>query len=374
VSNEHDASTLDGYRTATPTGIPKPADPTPVASHDAGPLPTGEQPRGGDELTVAGGPAASGASRAAIEHHYDVGRDFYGLWLDADLVYSCALWPDGTDMDGDLESAQRAKMAWHARSARCDGADRVLDVGCGWGAFARFLVRERRVGHVTGLTLSADQAGEPQGSAIPSTQPGAGVGLSDAKDYADYIDIRLEDWRDHSPDAPYDAVVSVGAFEHFARNDLPQHLRRAVYQDFFDTMAGWTKPGAWMSLQTIAYEDVDPDTVQTMPFLTEEIFPESGLPRLSDVVSAAEQSWRVVSLRSDPDHYAQTLRLWQRRLEANSQAATDLVGRSTYRRYVRYLRLCRALFEEGVCTLYRLSLQRRPLAGTSPTGALAEQQ
>ena len=129
-----------------------------------------------------------------------------------------------------------------------------------------------------------------------------------------------------------------------------------------------------MSLQTIAYEDADPDTGQTMPFVTEEIFPESGLPRLGDIVSAAEPSWRIVTLRSDPDHYAQTLKLWQRRLEANAQAATELVGRSTYRRYVRYLRLCRALFEERVCTLYRLSLQQRPPGSANPPETLVGQR
>ena len=300
-------------------------------------------------------PPGTGASRAAIEHHYDVGRDFYSLWLDSELVYSCALWPDGGDTDEDLENAQRAKMAWHADSAHCESGARVLDVGCGWGALARYLVGERTVGHVTGLTLSSDQADSAFGA--------------EANDDDGTFDIRLEDWRDHKPDALYDAVVSIGAFEHFARNELPEQERRAVYRDFFDATADWTRPGAWMSLQSIAYEDVDPDQVQTMPFLTEEIFPESGLPKLSDIIASAEPSWRVMALRSDPDHYAHTLRLWQRRLEANSEAATDLVGRSTYRRYVRYLRLCRALFDERVCTLYRISLQRRPRPGSDASRA-----
>lgn len=290
-----------------------------------------------------------GASRAAIEHHYDVGREFYGLWLDSEMVYSCAMWDDGSPPGGDLETAQRTKLAWHAESAHAHGAARVLDVGCGWGALARYLVAERGVGHVTGLTLSADQAAyvaSSSGSAAP--EPGQGG-----------IEVRLEDWRDHRPAEPYDAIVSIGAFEHFARHDLERAERRAVYRSFFDATASWIQPEGWMSLQTIAYDDADPEKVRNFDFLTEEIFPESGLPTLADIVVAAEPSWRIVRLRSDPDHYAATLRIWQDRLEANREAANELVGRSTYRRYTRYLRLCRALFDQRACTLYRISLQRR---------------
>ncbi len=300
-----------------------------------------------------------GASRAAIERHYDVGRDFYALWLDPDLVYSCAMWPDGSPLDGDLETAQRTKMSWHAESAHADGAARVLDVGCGWGALARYLVAERDVDHVTGLTLSADQASHVRSSAAAAA-PGSGRGG---------IDVRLEDWRDHRPSALYDAIVSVGAFEHFARHDLGRTERRAVYRSFFDTTAGWIKPGGWMSLQTIAYDDADPEKVRNFDFLTEEIFPESGLPTLADVVVAAEPTWRIARLRADPGHYSATLRIWQDRLEANREAATGLVGRSTYRRYARYLRLCRALFDQRACTLYRLSLQRRGAAASPELGA-----
>src|SRR3984885_8896233 len=102
------------------------------------------------------GPATGGASRRAIEHHYDVGRDFYDLWLDSRRVYSCAYWPGA--LDDDLDAAQTAKLAWHVTAAGADGAVRVLDVGCGWGALLGYLTAERGVGHVTGLTLSADQA------------------------------------------------------------------------------------------------------------------------------------------------------------------------------------------------------------------------
>ena len=283
--------------------------------------------------------AGGGASQAAIEHHYDVGREFYQLWLDRRMVYSCAYWPG--DIDGDLETAQVAKLDWHASAARVDGTARVLDVGCGWGATLAYLTTERNVGHVTGLTLSTDQAGY-----INDNQPEA--------------DVRLEDWRDHDPQGPYDAIISIGAFEHFARQELSTDERRNVYSTFFARCASWLPVEGRLSLQTIGYEDYAPTDKPVSSFFAEEVFPESTLPYLSDIVVSAEPWFRVLGLSSHGDQYSQTLKLWQEHLEAHKDAATALVGRATYRHYVRYLRLSRAMFERRVCTLYRLVLQRRP--------------
>ncbi|MGH9105562.1 MAG: class I SAM-dependent methyltransferase [Acidimicrobiales bacterium] len=279
-----------------------------------------------------------GATRPAIEHHYDVGRDFYRLWLDERMVYSCALWTG--DLDGDLERAQLAKLDWHASAAQADGTARVLDVGCGWGAMVRYLTEERRVGHVTGLTLSSDQA-----RAVPSSE---------------HAQVLLEDWRQHRPSEPYDAAICIGALEHFARYDLPRSQRRGIYRGFFSRCAGWLGEGGRLSLQTIAYEDFDPGKAPVSSFFAEDIFPESGLPQLSDVIEAAEPAFRLVGFRSDAPHYEQTLHIWQQRLESSQDEACRLVGRATYRRYLRYLRVSRAMFGRRVCTLYRLVLERRP--------------
>ncbi len=290
-------------------------------------------------MPVKGEPVLSGgATQHAIEHHYDVGRDFYRLWLDSRMVYSCALWTG--DLDDDLDAAQLAKLEWHATGAQVDGAARVLDVGCGWGAMMRYLTDERQVGHVTGLTLSSDQAG-----AGPSSER---------------AETRLEDWRDHQPPRPYDAIVSIGAFEHFSRPELNKTERRAAYRRFFERCALWLVEGGRLSLQTIAWEDFDPATMEVASFFTQDIFPESSLPQLSDIVDAAEGPFRLVCLRSDGDHYDHTLRLWQQRLEAGKDRACEMVGLAQYRRYHRYLRLSRMMFERRVCTLYRMVFERRP--------------
>jgi cyclopropane-fatty-acyl-phospholipid synthase len=283
--------------------------------------------------------STGGAAQPAIEYHYDVGRDFYRLWLGDRLVYSCALWAG--ELDDDLEAAQTAKLDWHATGARADGVARALDIGCGWGAMIAYLSGQRHVGHVTGLTLSSDQA-----SATPSS---------------DRVEVRLEDWRDHEPTSPYDAIISIGAFEHFSRPDLARSDRRAIYGSFFDRCAGWLNEGGRLSLQTIGWEDFDPGKEEGTSFFKDEIFPDSALPQLSDIVEASEEKFRLIAFRSDPDQYARTLRIWQQRLEANKAQALEIVGNDTYRRYLRYLRISRAMFERRDCTLFRLGFERRAL-------------
>ena len=291
-----------------------------------------------------------GATQAAIEAHYDVGREFYRLWLDPAMVYSCAFWPG--PLDDDLARAQQAKLAWHADTAGIGPGARVLDVGCGWGAMMRYALEERGAGTVTGCTLSSDQA-----DAATSLLAGRGS-----------AQVRLEDWRDHlaghppDPSDAYDAVVSIGAFEHFTRQGLDRAGRIEVYRRFFEGCARWLVPGGRLSLQPIAYEDFDETAGSVSAFFPDEIFPESALPHLGEIVLASEGTFRLQVLRSDPDHYEHTLHLWQQRLEAAKDAAIEQADVATFRRYRKYLRVSRAMFDRRVCTLYRIAFERRSSA------------
>ncbi len=281
-----------------------------------------------------------GASPEAIQHHYDLGNDFYSLWLDPTRTYSCALWEREDDT---LEAAQLRKLDYLAAGARAPGAARVLDVGCGWGSLMRRLVEHHGVGAVTGLTLSDAQAGW-------------------IRTWADgRYDVRLENWADHRPDRPYDAIVSIGAFEHFADYGLPRSERVASYTRFFERCREWLPAGGRLALQTIAKGSnvqLDRRAVRELLFIIERIFPESELPWLSEIVEASERRFEVRTLRNDAEHYARTCQAWLDNLGARRDEAVALVGEEHVADYERYLAGSVLCFERQHVGLLRLVLER----------------
>lgn len=283
-----------------------------------------------------------GGSAEAIQAHYDVGNDFYRLWLDPTLSYSCALWQED-EPDDRLEAAQRRKIDYHVRAARARGAARVLDVGCGWGAVLRHLVDEAGVAHATGLTLSRQQRDHVAARADPRLR------------------VLLESWADHVPAQPYDAVISIGAFEHFARPDWADADKVAAYRAFFASCHRWLRPGAWLSLQTIAYGNSDPAAAKGIPehrFLLGDVFPEAELPTLENIIRACDGLFELVALRNDRDDYARTCQVWFKRLVARRAEAIAVAGEAVVTRYVRYLKMSMSLFHYGRICLLRLALRR----------------
>jgi cyclopropane-fatty-acyl-phospholipid synthase len=283
-----------------------------------------------------------GGSPEAIQAHYDVGDDFYRLWLDPTLSYSCALWEAG-EPDDRLEAAQRRKIEHHIAQARARGAARVLDVGCGWGAVLRHLVEEAGVGQATGLTLSRRQADWVSSWQHPR------------------IEVRLESWVDHVPASPYDAVISIGAFEHFARPDWSDEEKVSAYRAFFARCRDWLRPGGCLSLQTIAYGNANAGTAKEVPehrFLLGQIFPEAELPTLDNLVRACDGLFEVVLLRNDREDYERTCRVWCQRLVARRAEAIAGSSEAVVARYVRYLKMSAVLFHYGRIGLLRLTLRR----------------
>jgi cyclopropane-fatty-acyl-phospholipid synthase len=277
-----------------------------------------------------------GASPQAIQYHYDVSNDFYRLWVDRSFTYSCAMWEDNDT----LESAQMRKLDFHVEQARAKNATRVLDVGCGWGSLLQRLVEVHGVEQAVGLTLSKAQAEWNWARQHPR------------------IDVRLESWTDHVPQTPYDAIISIGAFEHFARLELSQAEKVEAYRAFFARCHAWLKPGGWLSLQTIAYGNLRRGKQYADPFIPREIFPESDLPRLSEIAEATEHLFEVVALRNDRQDYAHTSREWFDRLRTKRAEAVRVCGQEVVARYERFLRMFGYSFELGAFILLRLALRR----------------
>ncbi|WP_457032680.1 class I SAM-dependent methyltransferase [Kitasatospora sp. P5_F3] len=290
--------------------------------------------------------ATVGTSAADIEFHYDLGNDFYALWLDQTLAYTAARWdgidpgePDATA----LQRAQLAKLDHHLDlvGAEVGGAGRLLDVGCGWGSLLVRAVASGRAAEAVGLTVSRAQHDYLGRLGLPG------------------VEGRLESWEEHRTERPYDAIVSVGAFEHFATDGMSRAERLAVYAHYFERCHGWLRPGGRMSLQTIAYDGAADGGGPVGEFVGSDIFPGARLPRLSEITAACDPYFSLTVLSASAEDYARTLASWSGRLLRARAEAVQLIGEDGYRRYRRYLRASEVTFLRGAATLYRIGFVRR---------------
>lgn len=290
-------------------------------------------------MTVSAARPRAEAAAAAIRYHYDVGDDFYRLWLDGSLTYSCAM-PDRPD--DTLEAAQQRKLRYHLDAVRAqhDLRHGVLDIGCGWGAMLRELSLTRGVRRTVGLTLSPAQAAYTRSQGYPGAE------------------VRTGNWMSYEPAARFDGIVSIGAFEHFASHDDDAPAKVSVYRDFFERCRGWLTTDGALSLQTIAYANMS--SAEASQFMRHEVFPDADLPTLAQIAAAADRIFEIVAVRNGRLDYAWTCEQWARRLRANRPAAVRAAGAETVARYERYLKMSALGFRMGKICLLRLVM--RPYA------------
>ena len=281
---------------------------------------------------------SQGRDGEAVRHHYDLSNDFYRLFLGPELVYSCAYFPSGTES---LEEAQRAKLELVCRKLELRPRERLLDVGCGWGALlAHATLRHGASG--IGVTLSANQLTEARRRLQPLG------GSAEAIDY-----------RRLAPERPFDKVASIGMMEHVGRMRL---------DEYFSAMWRLLRPGGLFLNHAIA----DAAAGRTIPwasqrrggFISRYIFPDSDLVPLSLVVAAAERAgFEVRDVESMREHYATTLCAWLARLERSFTEAVALVGPDRARAYRLYLASSAVAFRTGKISVFQVLLARRTEAG-----------
>jgi cyclopropane-fatty-acyl-phospholipid synthase len=268
--------------------------------------------------------------RRSVRHHYDVSNEFFALFLDESMTYSCGIWSRGAET---LEEAQRTKLELVCTKLGLQPGERVLDVGCGWGSFIVHAAREHGV-HATGITLS-----EPQAAGARARAEAAGV--------ADRVEVRVADYRELRGER-YDAIASIGMVEHVGSVNIDAYAR---------TLAALLRPGGRLLNHGIArLRHGDPEAG---PFSERFVFPDAAPLHLSRVLFALE----AAGLTTDhvegfaPD-YARTLREWTRRLEANLDEAIRLAGAERVRVWQVYLRAARRGFERSFTSVYQVRATR----------------
>ena len=276
-------------------------------------------------LKLSGAQHSKERDRAAVQYHYDVGNDFYALWLDKRMVYSCAYFKTGQE---DIDTAQEQKLDHICRKLRLSPGEHLLDIGCGWGGLVMYAAEHYGV-NALGVTLSARQA------ELANQRIGA-ANLSDR------VSVRLLDYRDLE-DAQFDKLVSVGMFEHVGRSHLPEYFTHAYRL---------LKPGGLFLNHGIAVHPyaVRPGTVKLWErfanryvlgsgrFSQGYIFPDGELEPVSDVNLLAENAgFEVRDVENLREHYALTLRQWVARLEAHRADAIRLADETIYRTWKLYM-------------------------------------
>jgi cyclopropane-fatty-acyl-phospholipid synthase len=278
-----------------------------------------------------------------IKHHYDVSNDFYRLWLDDRMVYSCGYFQTGKET---IDTAQEAKLDHICRKLRLQPGERFLYVGCGWGGLIVHAAQRYGV-HAVGITLSDNQF-----AFAKERVKAAGLERQ--------VQVLLLDYRDAPErlgEGTFDKISSIGMFEHVGQKKFPVYfgvVRRLLRDRGLFMNHGITSP------------DADGRTVGSgvSEFMDKYVFPHTELLHLHSVIrEMARQNFEVYDVESLRPHYARTLAHWSRRLERQLVAARDIVGERTLRIWRTYLAGSSLAFSQGWLTVYQVLASRQEAGG-----------
>jgi cyclopropane-fatty-acyl-phospholipid synthase len=288
-------------------------------------------PRPAAELVPTGRRHSKERDARAVRHHYDVSNEFFGLFLDESMTYSCANFSQSGAKT--LEEAQEAKLDTVARKLAIQPGERVLDVGCGWGSFSIRAAKEFGA-KVVGITLSKPQADE-------ATRRAEAAGV------ADQTEFRVMDYRDLIGEQ-FDAISSIGMAEHVGAVQIDEYAR---------TLAALLEPGGRLLNHAIAR--LRHTDAEAGDFSERYVFPDAAPLHLSRVLLALERAGfeihHVEDYRLD---YAETLRYWAENLDKNLERATEIAGPERIRVWRLYLRAARNGFLKGFTSIYQTRCEK----------------
>lgn len=275
----------------------------------------------------AGHPARRNC-RESISHHYDISNDFYKLWLDPQMIYSCAYFRDARQT---LADAQCDKLDYICRKLRLQPGQDFLDIGCGWGALVCWAAKHYGV-IAHGITLSEQQYHYAQQCILDQ-------GLETR------VSVDLCDYRDLPEGRRYDRIASVGMFEHIGVENFSQ---------YFVSVQSLLKPGGLFLNHGIT-SDTGWEETDLTRFINNYVFPDGELARISDVCQSMEQAgFELLDMESLRRHYALTLRHWVQALERNREAVIAASSDVTYRLWRLYMAGSAYYFDEGSINVYQV--------------------
>ena len=268
--------------------------------------------------------------RRAVTYHYDTSNEFFALWLDSAMVYSCAYFSRDTES---LENAQQRKLDYVCRKLRLQPGERLLDIGCGWGGLVVHAARRFGVDAI-GITLSEPQAHLARGR------------IQQAR-LSQTCQVEVRDYRDMPGDVQFDKIASIGMVEHVGLAKLPEYLRTA-----------WRllRPGGAFLLHGIG-ESLASKARRGPSFADRYVFPDSELPGIGVLLEAADAcGFEVRDVESLREHYVLTLRRWRERLEANREQAVRAASATAYELWRLFMAGAAYRFRIGHYNLYQTLL------------------
>lgn len=263
-------------------------------------------------------------SKEDIHHHYDIGNDFYGYWLDKSMTYSCAYFEDEKES---LEKAQIAKVEHVLKKLRLKEGETLLDIGCGWGNLIITAAKEYGV-KATGCTLSTEQFEHIKERIKNEKLEGR-------------VEVKLIDYRDEAKSGnKYDKISSIGMFEHVGKNQIGEYMRcvdELLKENGFALIHGIS-----------GQRDIDDDSCGYNSFLNKYIFPGGYIPSVAElIIPANKEGMHLVDMESMRRHYQITLEHWDKRFKEHWEEIKKSKDSRFMRMWDLYLQSCAAVFESG---------------------------